>query len=187
MINPPGQDPAAVEKDEEPISGPFAPARIILLRHAEKTGMADDRGLSLLGKYRAQSLAVALPQYFGPISRIIAARSTVRSERPVQTVEPLAAAFDLPVDTRWNTNDYAKLAHELANEHYRDSQVLICWRHKTMQQLARSLGAIDAPPWPESVYERILVLTPISGRSACIEFRTPMKAGKIKILPRKAG
>ena len=69
-----------------------SPSRVILMRHAEKTGQPGDRGLSEAGQRRARLLAAAIPRQLGPIDQLIAARSTPNSARPELTLEPFAAA-----------------------------------------------------------------------------------------------
>lgn len=132
---------------------------VVLIRHAEKTGRSGDRDLSEAGWRRAQALASALPRQVGTIDAIIAAKSTSKSARPMQTVQPLADSLGLSVDESWNTEDYAALAAAMREKiEYQGRRMLICWRHDTLPQLARALGAAEAGPWPESLYDRVWVL-----------------------------
>ena len=68
------------------------PARLIVLRHAEKTGDRRDRDLSPAGHERAMRLVPYVLETFGRPDFLIAAKSSDRSRRPVETIEPLAAA-----------------------------------------------------------------------------------------------
>jgi hypothetical protein len=139
----------------------MGPARIIIIRHAEKTGIDSDPGLSELGTLRAAALSSAIPQAFGRIDHVIAAQSTAHSVRPVRTVEPLAIALGTRVIQSWKTREYHELAEALRlRPEYDQRQVLICWRHKSLPDLALALGATDADPWPESEYNRTWLLEP---------------------------
>ena len=134
-------------------------ARIIIIRHAEKTGLESDSGLSEQGILRATALSVALPRTFGRIDHVIAAQSTEHSVRPLRTVEPLAIALGTRVIQSWKTRDYEYLGESLrSNPEFEQRQVLVCWRHKSLQNLAFALGATGVEPWPETEYDRTWVL-----------------------------
>lgn len=131
----------------------FLPSQVILMRHAEKTGLPGDLGLSALGQARAQTLAACWPRFLGAPEAIIACRSTSKSTRPVDTVQPLAGRLGLAIDDRWGTQDFAALAAAVGAERtYENRRVLICWRHDTLPQLAASLGVV-APLWPDDLYD----------------------------------
>jgi broad specificity phosphatase PhoE len=138
----------------------IGPSRIILIRHAEKTGEPNDPGLSDLGTKRAMALATTLPGYFGEIDAIFAAKSKEKSVRPFLTVKPISEALGISIDERWDTRDVTELAAVVLTEpQYRQKQVLISWRHEALPKLARALGAATAGDWPSSIYERIWVLS----------------------------
>ena len=137
----------------------MGPSRIIIVRHAEKTEIDSDSGLSELGTLRAAALSSAIPQTFGRIDHVIAAQSTAHSVRPLRTVEPLALALGVRVVQAWKTREHHELAEALHTvPEYDQRQVLICWRHKSLRDLALALGAADAEPWPESEYDRTWLL-----------------------------
>lgn len=132
--------------------------RIILIRHAEKTGALDDPNLSELGVVRAKAMVAAFPTYFGSIDAIVAAQNSAHSFRPVQTVQPLAEALGLPILQRWRTADFDALALALtSSEEFAGQQVLVAWRHKSMHKFAMLLGPGTVPPWQITEYERFLV------------------------------
>ena len=154
--------------------------RVILLRHAEKTGQQGDRGLSPKGHARAQALA-SLPEFLGRIDAIIAAKSSNKSARPVQTVEPLARALDLPIETQWDTYDIVDLATTVTGDAHGGKQVVICWRHDTIQALAHALGAPDAPVWPADLYDRVWLLTRSSGGTNLRTLRQHVRTGMLQL------
>lgn len=142
----------------------FLPSQVILMRHAEKTGLPGDLGLSALGQARARALAVCWPRFLGEPDAIIACRSTPKSTRPVDTVRPLAQRLGLGIDDRWGTQDYSALAATVATYGpYDNHRILICWRHDTLPQLAASFGVVVAPAWPDDLYDVFWLLENYDG------------------------
>lgn len=138
---------------------PAGPQRLVLMRHAEKTGNPSDPALSERGAWRAEALVAAIPRQLGTIDFVIAAKSTMKSARPYLTVEPFARSAGLAIDEQWNTRDVGAVASAvLGDAAYIGRSGLICWRHDTLQGLARSLGAQDAPVWLEEIYDRFWIL-----------------------------
>ena len=137
----------------------LGPTRVILIRHAQKTGIPGDRDLSELGIQRAKALLSNVTRRVEKIVTIIAAKSSRKSRRPRLTVEPFAEALGTAIEESWDTEDYQALAsHLLHSGHYQGKAVLICWRHDTLQDLAQALGAGQAPSWGPDLYDRIWLL-----------------------------
>ncbi len=144
------------------------PATILLIRHAEK--LTDGRiDLSPIGFERAR----LLPKVFGPGVRpdvptpqvLFATHISAHSNRPVQTVTPLAEALNLPVDDSFRNDDYAALAATLLSGKYAGKVVLVVWHHGEIPNLARALGATPPySPWPEQQYDRIWRIDYINGK-----------------------
>jgi phosphohistidine phosphatase SixA len=141
------------------------PSVILLIRHGEDTGIAPhDFNLGQRGFQRAQ----ALPKLFAsrlPKPRvIIATHATKGSNRPVETVEPLARALDIPIDNRYSDDDYKILAHDLLTDpRYAGKVVLVCWHHGKIPRLAKALGVKGAPLWPEDQFDHVWVIEPEGG------------------------
>jgi hypothetical protein len=92
-------------------------------------------------------------------TKLFAAADSAKSSRPRETLEPLARAFDLPIDA--STSDVNAVAERLRDVQS-DAVVLISWRHQTLPALAHALGASDVPAsWPANIYDRIWRLTPM--------------------------
>src|ERR1700749_1670042 len=95
---------------------PQPPATVLLIRHAEKldNGEID---LSPIGFERAR----LLPKDFASCARpdlptpqvLFASPRSPHSNRPVQTVPPLAESLHLPIDNSFKNDDYAALASTL--------------------------------------------------------------------------
>ena len=92
---------------------------------------------------------------------IFAAKSSMRSRRPVETIKPLAHALGVPIDERFSDREYAALAKELlSNPEYTGKTIVVCWHHGTMPELVAALG-VRSPParWPKSQYDHVWSIT----------------------------
>ncbi|MBS0270227.1 MAG: histidine phosphatase family protein, partial [Proteobacteria bacterium] len=86
------------------------PKRIILMRHADKTGDDGDEDLSEAGRTRAEHLATYIPQTFGKPDFIIATARSKHSDRPRETVQPLADALGMKVEHDMEKDEIEDLA-----------------------------------------------------------------------------
>jgi hypothetical protein len=147
-----------------------APATILIIRHAEK--LTDGRlDLSPVGFERAK----LLPKLFLPAGVrpdlpmpevIIATHQSPHSNRPVQTVTPLAQALQLQIDDSIEDDDYPKLAAALLSGKYAGKIVLVSWHHGRIPQLAAALGA--TPPyttWPAEQFDRVWRIDYVEGKA----------------------
>lgn len=138
------------------------PARILVMRHAEKTGALDDIHLSKAGQKRAERLARYIPDTFGAPDFIFAAARSRRSIRSMETMQPLAAAIGKDVRFDIEDRQFAMLVEDLkANPVYRSSLVIICWHHGKIPGIAAALGAPDGTypaDWPDKTFDVILEL-----------------------------
>lgn len=144
------------------------PAQIILLRHAEKPADPSDPHLSAAGVERAKHLVRFIKTdpvmtRFGLPVAVFATQTTKddNGQRTQETVAPLAAALELPVQTPYHGKDYAALAEQiLSNPAYAGKTVVICWNHEEIPQLAAALGVTPAPPkWKGSVFDVVYVIS----------------------------
>ena len=136
------------------------PSRIVLMRHAEKTGDPEDIHLSEEGRKHAERLATYIPQTFGRPDFIFAAARSKRSIRSIETVEPLAAAIGIPIQHDIEDDDFEELVREIfSNPTYRGKTIVVCWHHRKLSEIAASLGAPPGSfpdPWTEDLYNVIL-------------------------------
>jgi len=118
-------------------------ARILLMRHAEKTGDPMDPHLSQDGYARAAKLADYIPATFGIPRFLIATSISTHSVRPIETLDPLSAKLGISVDATYADQDYGALASQLISEsRYADAGTLIviCWHHGNIPALGQALG-----------------------------------------------
>lgn len=147
---------------------------VYVIRHAEKPDAAlHIAGVNAQGQADAAELSVrgwqrtgALIQLFSPTTaslctsprfqapqHLFASAPTLKSRRPVRTIEPLASALHLQIDQRFKAGaDEAALARALAQL---DGVALVSWRHAHMAALGRQLTASGAqiPEWDESRFD----------------------------------
>jgi phosphohistidine phosphatase SixA len=136
------------------------PKRVLLMRHAEKTGQEDDIHLSKTGAARAERLVAYIPQTFGTPDFIFAAAQSRKSIRSIETVKPLAAALGKDVRHDIEDKDFAALVRQLFSDPaYGSAIAVVCWHHRKMPDIARMLGAPEGSypdPWPETLYDAII-------------------------------
>lgn len=140
-------------------------ARILLMRHAEKSGDPMDPHLSQEGYARAAKLADYIPATFGIPRFLIATSISKHSIRPIETIQPLSAKIGVAVDARYADQDYGALASQLLCEpRYAnaDALIVVCWHHGNIPLLAHALRAKPGSypdPWDAQVFNQILILT----------------------------
>jgi hypothetical protein len=144
------------------------PARVILLRHAEKPPGESNVHLSERGESRARALAALLEARSvlgtnGPPVALFAPKFTRRghSRRPYGTLEPLAEHLKMSVQMPYGPSDYAALAkHLLSDADLNGKTVIVCWIHDYLPALAKAFGVKPEPArWKSSVYDRVWVIT----------------------------
>jgi phosphohistidine phosphatase SixA len=149
-----GADYTAVE---HPSGGP---SRIILMRHADKPNDPDDEDLSQAGFARAEHLVTYIPQTFGKPDDIMASAHSKHSNRPTETVTPLAASLGINVEHDFENDDFEDLVDEIFSEaEFHGKTIVICWHHGKLPAIAALLGAPAGSypdPWPEDTYNLIL-------------------------------
>ena len=144
------------------------PARIILLRHAEKPADAADIHLSERGQQRAQALAgwatnsPAWKTNDRPAA-VYASRPTPKasSQRAIETLTPLATRLQLTVQTPFSAKNYAALARQILDDPtLKGKTVVICWVRDELPQLAKAFGVKSGgEKWKKNVFDRFWLIT----------------------------
>jgi hypothetical protein len=142
------------------------PARVLLIRHAEKPDDILSTHLSEAGVKRAEALPKLFeksddrPEPFPKPDFLIATRNTKNSQRPTETLAPLAKALDLKVDATFDHTNPPSLATVLfGTSKYVGKTVLVCWHHGAITEVAKALGVEKPPEWKDGVYDRVWDLT----------------------------
>ena len=145
-----------------PFPAGSGPAKLLVMRHAEKTGDKRDPHLSDAGQQRAEKLVSYIPKQFGKPDFLFAATSSKRSSRPYETLAPLATALGLKIDERFDDGHYDALVERLAKPAYTGKFGVISWRHSDIPALCAALGAPDGTypaDWPETLYDVVVEIT----------------------------
>ena len=151
-------------------------ATIMIIRHAEKPngdlgatsgGVEDKRSLTPTGWQRAGAWAEmflpslgqtsALPKQTAIYASAPASHAEIhageggsKSQRPLETVTPLASKAGIEVDQSFMKGQEANLAHAISGT---DSVVLVCWQHEDIAAIARAITpaahGIPANDWPD--------------------------------------
>lgn len=159
----------------------MAPAKILIVRHAEKPvggeplglradGRADPESLTVRGWQRAGALARFLAPLDGRFAHPALARPTAilatRSEqgegasrRPKQTVRPLADLLGIALDHRFGKGEEAAAAAFALDL---PGVVLVSWVHERIAPFVAAIPRAPAVPqhWPEDRFDVVWVLDP---------------------------
>ena len=134
----------------------LAHSTVLLIRHAEKPTSKHDTGLAPMGVARAQGYAAYFPALplsgSGKPDYLFASHESGKSDRPHLTLQPLADRLGLKVHTHYADDKDAELAHHLRHEsEYDGKNVVVCWHHGRIFDLATKLlhgSASPDPDWP---------------------------------------
>jgi hypothetical protein len=146
------------------------PREVMLIRHAEKPDDGSSIHLSPAGQKRAEALPklfdLSRPHPFPKPDFIFATKQSDNSNRPVETVTPLAKGLHLDVNSHYRDKRYQDLADELLTRpKYAGKVVLVCWHHGEMKELATSLRVEDAHKWPKEVFDQVWVISYTDGKA----------------------
>jgi hypothetical protein len=150
------------------------PAAVFIIRHAEKP-LGDEKlpDLTAIGFQRANLLPTLFiaqpgsskPPRFPRPTALFATDTSKHSDRPIETVTPLARALHLRVDHDYADREVSALATELLSGKYAGQVVLVCWHHGEIPHLAQALGVTDAPKkWDDTVFDRIWMVQWVGGK-----------------------
>ncbi len=156
-----------------------APRQILIIRHAEKPGDNTDIHLNARGRARAEALVQLFPVQFDTPEFIFAAKASPHSNRPVETITPLAAALHLKINDSFANEAYQDLARELLGQPlYAGRVILVCWHHGKIPALAAALGIPEPPsPWPDSQFDHVWRIDYINGSPKLTDVPQHLLAG----------
>ena len=140
------------------------PAHVVILRHGEKPQDPRNPNLSPTGEKRADMLATTIPQIFPHPDFLFAAAPSKNSNRPVETLMPLARALTMPLASSIADNDYEVLAADLFEKpDFAGKLIIVCWHHGDIPDLAlalkvpkaqiKSAQGMDGMHWDSAVFD----------------------------------
>ncbi|HZY86891.1 MAG TPA: hypothetical protein VFE78_18805 [Gemmataceae bacterium] len=128
--------------------------------------LAAGGGTTFEGAYRQVSAQGGPPRFRAP-DFLFAAKASANSNRPVETITPLAVALQLEMNAKHSDDDYPKVASDiLTNAKYARKVVLVCWHHGNIPRLAEALGAQGPLLWPGGVFDRVWQITYADGSAS---------------------
>jgi hypothetical protein len=172
---------SAATREPQSESAQKAPTMILLMRHAEKP-QDKDPNLSPQGFKRAQ----ALPTLFtnGTLPKpdaIFATAPSKHSNRPIETITPLAQALHLKINDDYEDIDAGPLAKQVLSGKYAGKVVVIAWHHGEIPNVARALGVADAPQkWDSGVFDQIWEIRYVDGVAQMTVFHEHLLDGDSK-------
>lgn len=102
----------------------------------------------MFGVNSHHNVGLILAQSYNPRTRM--------RERPFKTVEPLALDLGLEVRTDCERDDASCVRRVVAEFAARsDKNILICWKHSFLHEVAEALGARKTTPYPDKRYDII--------------------------------
>ncbi len=157
------------------------PAKIMLVRHAEKevvpppfgidaAGEKDKHSLDVRGWQRAGALVpffrtpqkdgIATPSalYAAAVSdqdRFVDGENVAKSLRPQETLAPLALALGCAIVVDWSVGQEAQLVNALRAE---SGVVLVAWEHKHIPAIAGAFTGNAPASWPGDRFDVVWVL-----------------------------
>lgn len=133
------------------------PREILIIRHAEKPNDGKDANLSPRGYARATALVQFFSASFDTPDYLFTTQKSPHSDRPLETLTPLATALHMTLSSTIADDDFAVLAQQiLTDPQYAGKMIIVCWHHGKIPNLARALGVNQPPdPWPDSVFDRV--------------------------------
>jgi hypothetical protein len=150
------------------------PAKLIIMRHAEKPGAADDDSGSPDLNGPGYDRANALPGLFigkkhnPELENVVAIYAMAPNKpggsmRPIETVRELSKHLGLPIRTLFTQKQTTQLVNEIASHpEYNGGSVVICWEHKAINDLVDVLN-LDrkkfniVAKWPGDMFNQIWI------------------------------
>ena len=119
-----------------------------------------------VGEYRQIPSKGTAPRFPTP-NHIFATEKSKSSNRPLETILPLATALNLPVCDSLKDDDAGikKLVNAVLNE-FPGQIVLICWHHGKIPEIAKALGIAKPPKWDGKLFDRVWEITFPKGKAA---------------------
>lgn len=142
------------------------PAQIILLRHAEKPPTGSE--LDIKGRERAAALvpffmgAPEMLEHGQPVAVFAQGmKHPQSSQRAIQTAQGIADAIQTPLQKEYTQDQYPEMIIKIrTSKEYDGKNVIICWEHFLIPDIAKALGVKDAPKdWPDDVFDRVWLIT----------------------------
>jgi hypothetical protein len=119
------------------------------------------------GNYETIPIKGTRPRFPTP-QAIFATQRSKHSQRPIETVTPLAIALNLPVNDGFADKDAdikQMVEAILTDQSFAGEIVLICWHHGKIPAIAKALGVAKPPKWDGKIFDRVWQITFPKGKA----------------------
>ena len=139
--------------------------KIIIIRHGEKPANGDN--LNCQGLNRSQLLPAVIVSKFGvpDFSYVpsLTADSATKHARMFQTITPLAAKYNLTINSKFNGKDADGLAGDILKK---QGEVLVVWDHKMIVPIINAFGITDTNlKWSDDDFDSIWIISFQNGKA----------------------
>jgi hypothetical protein len=140
--------------------------KVVIIRHAEKPKKGDN--LNCMGLNRSQLLPKIIVSKFGVpsfcyVPTVVSDSGTTKHSRMFQTITPLAAQYNLSINSKYNGKDSTGVATDILK---RNGTVLIVWDHKSIVPLVHAFGINEpALKWADDDFDSIWIITFANGKA----------------------
>jgi hypothetical protein len=97
---------------------------------------------------------------------IFATQASKNSNRPIETVTPLATALNVPLNDGFADKEASiqKMTNAILND-FPGEIILVCWHHGMIPAIAKALGIAKPPKWDGKVFDRVWQITFPKGKA----------------------
>ena len=139
--------------------------KLVIIRHGEKDPTGDN--LNCMGLNRALQLPKIMVARFGVPSQVyvpsVNSGKATTHARMLQTATPLAAKYNLTINSKYDVDDVEKLSRNLEAQ---KGTIFVIWEHNTIVDILKSLGIkTKGMEWPDSDFDSIWIVTYASGKA----------------------
>jgi len=132
---------------------------IVIIRHGEKPKIGDN--LNCQGLNRSRLLPAVIVKKFGvpDFSYVpsVSSDSSTKHARMLQTITPLAAKYNLTINSKYTGKDSSGLVADIMK---RNGTVLVVWDHKSILPIIHALNINDASlKWNDDDFDSIWIIT----------------------------
>lgn len=144
-----------------------ADLKIVFIRHGEKPEKGSN--LTCKGLNRSLMLPELINKKFG-VPDFIYVPSLKLAEktghaRMFETVIPLAAKYNLEIDSKFEETDSVGVANDIMQK---KGTVLVVWEHKAIINIIHALGVKYNTKWNGDDYDTIIIITIKDGKTTLI-------------------
>jgi hypothetical protein len=138
--------------------------KIVFIRHGEKPEKGGN--LTCKGLNRSLMLPSLISKKFGVPDYIYVPSLTLGAKtkhaRMFETVIPLAARYNIDIDSKFEETDSAGIANDIKQK---KGIVLVVWEHKAINPIIHALGVKYDTDWGSDDYDSIIIITFKDGKA----------------------